>query len=438
MKVDETGLTLELTADISWIPVLQGVVESAAPVLGLDDKKALRLSMACEEILAHLSGWAPGIGVKISLTRQPAQMAVSFQFQGDAADLWAMNLTAGTEISSDPEKGMAQMGLLLASRMVDHYAISLSGGLARITLFQNRCYPVISPCDTLPEEFKEPLEIHENPDPGVLSQACARVLSRYAADLYPSSFTTPGKVADLIAGGAFDMAVILDAAGVVAGVIGWERVSEKTTRFYGPYVCAGKTETISRHLVDHLVSCSARTSSVILYSDMTTPALPAGDFEVLGEVKTRGKDRPVETKPLWFRLLREDMGCRVWAHPDMVPFLKDTYERLFLVRTIQPYSHSGQQRPARSLFGTSLDQSNGQAMLRPMLDGIDIAENLRRHVRLLTADGFDRILFSLDLSESWQAAMGGILMTQGFSPAYVLPYAGNSDQVIFQYAAPSH
>jgi hypothetical protein len=73
-----------------------------------------------------------------------------------------------------------------------------------------------------------------------------------------------------------------------------------------------------------------------------------------------------------------------------------------------------------------------------MLDGIDIAENLRRHVRLLTVDGFDRILFSLDLSESWQAAMGDILMTQGFSPAYVLPYAGNSDQVIFQYAAPSH
>jgi hypothetical protein len=129
------------------------------------------------------------------------------------------------------------------------------------------------------------------------------------------------------------------------------------------------------------------------------------------------------------------MGCRVWAHPDMVPFLKDTYERLFLVRTIQPYSHSGQQRPARSLFGTSLDQSNGQAMLWPMLDGIDIAENIRRHVLLLTAEGFDRILFSLDLSESWQAAMGGILMNQGFSPAYVLPYAGHSDQVMFQYAA---
>ncbi len=74
-------------------------------------------------------------------------------------------------------------------------------------------------------------------------------------------------------------------------------------------------------------------------------------------------------------------------------------------------------------------------MLRPMLDGIDIPENIRNHVKFLQADGFDRILFSLDLSESWQAAMGGILMNQGFSPAYVLPYAGHSDRVMFQYAA---
>ncbi len=90
MKADETALKLELAADISWIPVLQGVVESAASVLGLDDRKALRLSMACEEILAHLSGWSPGIGAKISVDRKPAQMAVSFLFEGDAADLWAM------------------------------------------------------------------------------------------------------------------------------------------------------------------------------------------------------------------------------------------------------------------------------------------------------------------------------------------------------------
>jgi hypothetical protein len=439
MKPDETRLTLELAADISWIPVLQGVVESSAPILGLDDKKALRLSMACEEILAHLSGWSPGIGVKISVTRLPAQMAVAFEFQGDAADLWAMNLTAAKEISTDPEKGMAQMGLLLASRMVDHYAISLTGGgLVRITLFQNRSYPMISPFDTLPEDLKGPVQIHENPDPAVLSQACARVLSRYAATLYPASFTTPGKVVDLIAGGRFDMAVAMDAMGTVAGVIGWERVSEKTTRFYGPYVCAGESEKISRLLVDHLINRSARTSSVILYSDMTTPALPAGDFEILGELKARGTDSPVETKTTWFRLLREDTGCRVWAHPDMVTFLENTYERLFLVRTIQPYSHSGEQRPARSLFGTSLDKSTGRAMLRPMLDGTDISENIRHHLRYLQADGFDQILFSLDLSESWQAAMGGDLTAQGFSPAYVLPYAGNSDKVIFQYATPAH
>jgi hypothetical protein len=437
MKPDETGLKLELTADISWIPVLQGVVESSAPILGLDANKALRLSMACEEILLHLSACAPGVGVGITLNGKPAQMAATFVFKSDTSDLWAMNLTAANEITVDPEKGLDQMGLLLASRMVDHFSISLADGRVRIILYQDRSYPEITPVTAVPGRLKEPLSIDPQPEPAAISQGCAQVLAQYPGHLYPSVFITPGKVTDLIAGGQFTMAAAMDQAGSMAGLIAWETVSEKTIRFYGPYLFVDDPGEIPRLLIDHLVNCAARTPALILYSDMATPALPAGDFEVLASFDQNQTDTLPIKKTLWFRHLREDMGCRVWAHPSMAPFLKETYDRLFLLRTIQSFSHSGQQRPVRSLFGATLDKETKQAMLWPMLDGIDLCQNIRHHVRMLQDGGFDNIFFSLDLSQGWQAALGGDLMENGFAPVYVLPWAGHSDKVVCRYVDPA-
>jgi hypothetical protein len=71
-----------------------------------------------------------------------------------------------------------------------------------------------------------------------------------------------------------------------------------------------------------------------------------------------------------------------------------------------------------------------------MLNGMDNAENLERHLAALRKEGYQNIFFQVDLSSGWQAALGGDLLAMGFTPAMLLPHGGQSDVVMFQYVEP--
>lgn len=438
MTSDPHSLSIELSADISWISAVQGAVEGAAPVMGLEKDQALRLSMACEEILVHLSKCTPGTRVRVYLDRKPTLMRVSFLFAGNVADLWAMNLTAAAEIALNPEKRIEQVGLMLASRMVDHFNIHMEDNRVRISLYKDLNYPTVTPVLPSSTPLNTRMTIDPSPKHAVVTQACAHVLARYPAHQYPVQFTTPGKVVDMVEAGSFFLATIMDSTGIMGGTIAWENMSEKTIRFFGPYVFDDiSRETISRLLIEHLINQTARTPAVILISDMFPPESSLGFFERLTATPEKDTFQPAGSLSIWFRHLREDMGCRVWSHPDMVPFLKDSYQRLFMTRTIQEIPYTGHHRPARSLFGVSLDKTNRRAFLEPMLDGTDFAKNIQAHLQFLLSNGFEMIFFSLDLSEGWQSYLAGDLSAIGFRPLYVLPYSGISDNLVFQYVDPA-
>ncbi len=440
MTLSDNRLHLEFPADPAWITVIQQMVESGAPILGLDSGKSLRLSMAAEEIMTHLATWAKGSRAGLALSREPARTALVFEFENRAADLWAMNLTASAEITPDPEQGMAHMGLLLASRMVDSFSIALIGKKAAVTLYQNMAYPKIKPSSLTPLNAREPFTLDPCPDAARIQEACIHALARYPEGLRPGILETPGKIMDLVSGGIFQVAVVKDRTGSAAGMIVWETVSGQSVRFHGPYVFTdpSSSPSIARILTDHLIGSAARTPALMLFTMAATPELPPGDFEALTE---SGSDPGTKTGPeswsIRFRHLREDLGCRVWSHPALTPFLKSSYDRLFLLRTIREFEHAGEQRPERSLFGADLDKAMGRAMIRPMLDGCDIADNIRRHVHFLKTEGFADLFFTLDLFFGWQAAMAKDLMDSGFVPAYVLPYAGAADLVVFHHGLPS-
>ncbi|MFH1152828.1 MAG: hypothetical protein V1793_03340 [Pseudomonadota bacterium] len=426
-----TGLTLELSADTRWIPVVQGLIENGAPILGLDAGKTLRLSMSAEELVAHLAGSAPGSRMTLILARRQAMVSADFVFETGTDGLWAMNLTAAKEITQD--QGMDHMGLLLASRMTDSFAIALTGRQVTITLNQSVAYPEIKPALPVDAPLRGSLSVTRNPQPAEVTLACSLALGAYPGTRVPGFFRTPGAIIDQMAAGVLHMAILTDGAGTQAGMISWEMASPQSIGFYGPFVFgtrAGEAGA-ARILTDQMISGVARTSALIVYSILATPDLPAGDFERLACLDFKRQDQPPGT--LWFRHLREDMGRNVWAHPAMSGFLKETYDRLFLMRTIHETQNLGQNRPHRSLLAAQLDTGLRQAMLTPMLDGSDIRENISRHVSLLKAEGFLTILFTLDLASGWQAAMGGALMENGFIPAYVLPYAGDSDKAVFHH-----
>jgi hypothetical protein len=192
-------------------------------------------------------------------------------------------------------------------------------------------------------------------------------------------------------------------------------------------------------LLEYMLSSLARSSVCCLFSDpdATPPGLDLSGhgFELLAKLK-RGGYESAEPLPVWFRHLREDDGLRVWAHPSCIPFLEEVYENICLIRTIQPVESLKSRTKDRSLFATALNREKKEAVLRPLLDGWDNAENIARHLRVLRNEGFERILFRLDLAEGWQAALGGDLVEQGCKPTLVLPLAGGSDVLLLAYVRP--
>jgi hypothetical protein len=435
MTETASRLSLDLQADICWIPLVQGVVETGAPVMGLDPGKTLRLALAAEEFILHLSRTAPGTRLTLTLSREASSVSALFQFESSPEDLWAMNLTAASEISQDLDQGMAHMGLLLASRVADRFSIALNGRTLSVTLFQDIIYPEIEKAEVPSTPLRGTLSAQACSDPADISHACALTMALYPEPLYPKAFRTPGNIIDRISQGRFHAGLVKDEAGTAAGMICWQIPSRRTVEFYGPYLFS-EGDGIAQLLIDHLINQVARTEAITLYSRAAGPDLPPGNFEPLAALAYRQANGQKETRTLWFRHLREDMGCPVWAHPVLGPFLKQTYERLFLIRTIREYKDPGGSRPARSLLGTRLGADKQEAFIRPMLDGTDIRENIRRHIQLLVDENYVNLFFTMDLSVGWQAALGKILTETGFEPAYVLPYAGESDKVIFHYVHP--
>lgn len=430
------NLTLELQADTRWIPVVQGVIESGAPILGLDPGKTLRLSMSVEELVAYLARTAPDTRIAMAIARKASHVSAEFAFEADTSDLWAMNITSAGEIT--PDQGMDQMGLLLASRMSDRFHISLDRQRVVISLEQAIVYPCITPAPAGDISLRGAVSVVTDPEPDQVAMACSLTLALYPEHQRPGFFLTPGSMVDRMADGLLQTAILVDGIGTVAGMICWEQTSEQSIGFYGPYLFSTGDSAVGNAgmLTGSMISSVARTAAMIVYSIKASQDLPPGDFEQLAAFPISGSGRIPEERVLWFRHLREDMGRNVWAHPELAPFLRETYERLYLMRTINETKEQGQQRPDRSVFAAELHAARKEAFLRPMLDGSDVPANIQRHVRMLLSEGFTTLFFSLDLASGWQAAMGGALLANGFTPAFVLPFAGDSDKVVLHYVDP--
>ena len=427
-------LTLNFAVEIAWLPMAQSLVETATPVMGLSRSKALKLSQACEEILAHLFQTMPGKPITLTLTRKGAGVLAELSLTDlQHLDLWAMNLTARDRISLENDPDTEQLGLLLASRLTDRFLIDTRMGQVKISLFQDLAYPELQAGSMLPLILKPPVTTGICHDPDRLGQACTRVMAFYAPELFPGVLTTPGRLADLVADGEWTVALAQDHTHAPAGMICWESRDNLCPAFYGPYLFTEASEPVARLLVEEMIRNLARTPAMALFSTLATPALPGGDFEILARTRYRLSNGRTQERPVWFRHLREDTGCRVWSHEQTRQFLEKSYTDLFLARTIDTTMPSGSTRPEHSMFSTRLDTGKGQAIILPMLDGRDTGENIRQHTTYLLKEGFLNLFFHLDLSHGWQAALAPDLAKNGFSPAYVLPFGGESDLLVFCY-----
>ncbi|MFN2266754.1 MAG: hypothetical protein ABR542_11600, partial [Desulfonatronovibrio sp.] len=310
MKKINQSIRLTVSANRQWIALLQCAAQTAAQVFGLDDKKALRLTMGMEEVTLYLSQEQLDATVNIFLEQCTSRIQARFVLTAESTDLSAMNVVAGYGSDAATDNNLS---LLLASKMCDGFSVIREGKDIHLILRQEHVYPSIEPVysDSPDRDYSPPLTVKTSQDANLISNACARALGIFPLEQLPAWFSTPGKGVDLIMAEELYAATAQDEKGRVCGLICWEQVSEKSVMFSGPWAFQGGEQCASI-LLEHLIISLARSRAVCLFSDFRVTSfvdLKNHGFEQLSEITSS----PEANYPkVWFRHLREDEGLYIW------------------------------------------------------------------------------------------------------------------------------
>lgn len=433
-------VSLRLRLDMALLPLATSFAENAGLAFGLSQPEALKLTLAVEEVFSYLAeaadGAEDGDSVTLEATGRVYCVELRLGFNIKEMDLrllnWASNYSPGDESSLD------QLGLLIASRAVDHFFLSETpdGGM-ELKLVKEKVYPPAVEQEAPSCSALDDFEII-TPEVGQVKEAARLLNTCYDTSFYPGAYALPAKLADMVQIKEAGASLAIDRHGNMGGAIFWRFDTKSSLRAYGPYVFGQPDpKPIARALVEAAINRVAKSTAVGFICRYPTSELPVEYFEYLGDLDYFDLDGIKRPWPIYYRQLREDPGGVVWTHPDLNPFLRDYYSRLALARDIHLYQADGERRPNYSVISTHLDRMQGHVTLRPMVDGSDEAENLNRHLGLLKAEGICNIFCNLDLGAAWQSNWAPALMQMGFSPRLVLPFGGKADLVVFQHSGES-
>jgi len=429
-------IKIDTPSDIAFARVLTSAAEAMAKRRGIDRRESLRFQLTVEELFVCLTGMAaPGQTIQTVLTGKNALLRVAFSFTAPTLSLGALNAATAMPVCAEGEPPQ-DLGLLLAGKVADRFHIERKGeNHFLIEAEVDRTYPPAPPVHT-PQDFRPPYAARSAGDPGQLAYAAALAAAAYPAWHCPQSFQTPAKFTDMVEDGQIACVAAFDAAGQVAGLLSWTPCSDHGLYFSGPFVFTPREDAanVARLLADAFLESVAREKYDIILSLRATPDTPPGYFESLGALELC-RDGACCPQQVLFRHLREDAGMAVWRHPALETFLRQTYDRLAMFRDFLPAEPPATRQRSESLLGAAFDRKRNLGELRPLLDGEDMVDNLNRHVCALRQRGIDNILYYMDISQAWEAALADDLAQAGFSPKVVLPHGGRGDMVVWQYDA---
>lgn len=430
----DRNLTLKLPTLSSFLTVAVQFVEKAADAFGLGRDEALNLSLATEEIFSYLSREVcVGKPIEIECENGLYYTRVCFRLVAPALNLGGLNITSA--VAADDETGLADMGLMLASRSVDRLSIiAETQNRICLSLEKEKAYPSIAAGDALPSPEAEDAIALATPDAEGLKQFAIRVSQTCPPPLCPPFFTYPGKVVDMVAGGAYRAVTAVTPKGDIAGGLLFCYRTDRIVQIFGPFVFAvsGAAE-MAKMLLDACISKVARTRAVGMVSLNGLPEALEKHFEPLGALIHYLENGETLSRPCHYRLLHEDPGCTIWTHEDLQEQLEREYRRLVLAREIRVVRDLGESKTGVSIFSAELRRERAEAILRPLWPGADFAVNVERHTRFLGEDEVRNLFFELDLGVSWHAALIPALLANGFKAEIILPFAGQADLVIFQH-----
>ena len=423
--------SLNLPAHSDSVSIVTSFVEKAALAGGLPEAESLSLTLASEEVFSYLCRVIPDDLLEIRYSRGSYYGQVAFRFPSHKIDWRAFNLT--TKVSWEDEASLEELGLLIASRSTDRLLIrEEKGKIVNLTLTKEKSYPTpaMEPLDRgrpLPE-FSIQVPCNEE-----LKFFFRRVNACYSVQEIPNALRMPGRLVDLAAEDEYQVLMAMGPGGQIGGGIAWHWMGTKNVECFGPYLLDQSPDSpMAAALLDACLGAIGRTPAVCLINRYPTRDLPVSYFESLGSLTLFSREGPSHPIQAYFRQMQEDPGSSVWSHPDLEPFLRREFRRLVLPREILVVRDQGEERNPSSVLAVEFDRPQGQAILRPVWSGADIAENLSNHLRLLRREGWLNLVFIMDLAQSWQADFTPALLKNGLSPRLIVPYGGEGDLVLFQ------
>ena len=435
-QTDERTISLTLMAGTEFLPVVLSFVEKTAEVLGLAKNECLQLTLATEEIFSYLvRSVCPGAVVSIQCVNGFYFAKVNFQFPVAAFHLGGLNITS--TVTPENEPNLDEMGLVIAARFVDKLAITKKKqNEITLTIIKEKAYP-----EGITDTMKRPLAaentVIERPD-GETVKLFAMMVDAYSGDsLIPAFFKYPGKVADMVFSGDYRMLTAMNQRREICGGILFHHRNEKIIESYGPFVFSEERalET-GTALWEACLNLLARTKTIGVVSVYGLPEWLQKDSEDLGYFEFSGETTTSVKMPVFYRLLHEDPGGVVWTDKRLVEYLRNEYDRLFLARDIRIVANMGEHHNDASIFSTEFRKDFAQAILRPLWPGREADKNVRNHIQTLLEEKVSNIFFEIDSGISWHAELIPALIGNGFIPSMIIPFAGESDLIIFRYHAP--
>ena len=419
------SVELRIPLQEEMLPVIVNCAENTAQAFGFGKEEQLSLSLATEELFAFLSGQREDAGEMQFCCRHGGYyLEASCSFSRRALPTKVFNRTARTSL--DDEAALAEMGLLLAARTVDHFCLEmLSDDRMGLQLRLEKRYP-----QAKPEAFEELPSVGFaliEPEREALKQFARRVLAVYA-DSAPEFFHYPGKLVDMLASGEYGAVLMQDGKGEIGGGFLWQH-GGKMVEGFGPYVFSEQAG-MAVSLVEGALNKLARTGVVCMTLRQATAQAPEGYFEPLGEVALTSVGGVVRRHTALYRQLEEDNGMSVFVHPAIEEFLRRQYGFLALPRKLQPAIYEGEEQLADSVLSTRLDRRKLTAFLAVLAPGADMQENLTMHVTALRSENIKNLFFELDLGKAAEVEAAPAILAAGFTPQFILPWGGRGDLLL--------
>ncbi|HWR40158.1 MAG TPA: hypothetical protein VN611_11720 [Patescibacteria group bacterium] len=415
---------LRIPLTMAMLPVVVGFTESVAKILGLDEARSLRLGLAVEELFAFLAPQAQREEM-IFLWARPGGYFVEMVCRVPALALPTRLMNKTAKMDLENEELLPELGILLAARMVDRFRLVMESDTEMALYFLvEKQYPELTAqfLPPPPGNYRYHTGSREE-----LKQFSLQTSSAYQEA--PDFFRFPGKVVDMVNSGAYEAVLATDDKGNVGGGMIWMR-SGNLLEAYGPYVFQAD---LADGIVEKMLATVARSGALSLVVRKPTAEIPQHYFEELVPDSSAFSEESPAGNTVLYRQLAEDTGMVVFVPAVLKDFVTECYDRLVLPRDIVWVEPAGEKQGEHSVFSVTVDGTQKQAVITALLAGADARTVLQDYVSSLLKQGLTKLFFELDTGKEAEAMLATDLGEAGFTPAYVLPWGGQGDVIVFQY-----